>query len=57
VNGSQRFGHITVGNSGATGVSMTQAAFDQANRVMKDLMYNVVGPMFYYGNPPEVSLD
>jgi spermidine dehydrogenase len=52
VKGRQRFGRITIANSDAAGVSMTQAAFDQANRAVKELMYNVVDPMFYYSNPP-----
>jgi len=51
VKGRQRFGRITIANSDAAGVSMTQAAFDQANRAVKELMYNVVDPMFYYSNP------
>lgn len=52
VKGRQRFGRITIANSDAAGVSMTQAAFDQANRAVKELMYNVVDPMFYFSNPP-----
>jgi len=52
VKGRQRFGRITIANSDAAGVSMTQAAFDQANRAVKELIYNVVEPTFYFSNPP-----
>jgi spermidine dehydrogenase len=52
VRGRQRFGRITIANSDAAGVSMTQAAFDQANRAVKELIYNVVEPTFYFSNPP-----
>jgi spermidine dehydrogenase len=51
VKGRQRFGRITIANSDAAGVSMTQAAFDQANRAVKELLYNVVEPTFYFSNP------
>jgi spermidine dehydrogenase len=52
VTGRQRFGRITIANSDAAGVSMTQAAYDQANRAVKELIYNVVEPTFYFSNPP-----
>ena len=52
VRGRQRFGRITIANSDAAGVSMTQAAFDQANRAVKDLLYDVIEPSFYFSNPP-----
>jgi spermidine dehydrogenase len=52
VKGRQRFGRITIANSDAAGVSMTQAAFDQANRAVKELLYDVVQPTFYFSNPP-----
>ncbi|HWJ34205.1 MAG TPA: hypothetical protein VNR70_03005, partial [Steroidobacteraceae bacterium] len=52
VKGRQRFGRITIANSDAAGVSMTQAAFDQANRAVKELVYNVLEPTFYFSNPP-----
>jgi spermidine dehydrogenase len=51
VKGRQRFGRIAIANSDAAGVSMTQAAFDQANRAVKELVYNVVEPIFYFSNP------
>jgi spermidine dehydrogenase len=52
VKGRQRFGRITIANSDAAGVSMTQAAIDQANRAVKELIYDVVRPTFYFSNPP-----
>jgi len=52
VKGRQRFGRITIANSDAAGVSMTQAAFDQANRAVKELIDDVVQPTFYFSNPP-----
>jgi spermidine dehydrogenase len=51
VKGRQRFGRITIANSDAAGVSMTQAAFDQANRAVKELLYDVIEPTFYFSNP------
>jgi spermidine dehydrogenase len=51
VKGRQRFGRIAIANSDAAGVSMTQAAFDQANRAVKELLYDVVEPTFYFSNP------
>jgi len=52
VKGRQRFGRIAIANSDAAGVSMTQAAYDQANRAVKELIDNVVEPTFYFSNPP-----
>lgn len=52
VKGRQRFGRIAIANSDAAGVALTQAAFDQANRAVKDLLYNVVEPVFSTANPP-----
>jgi spermidine dehydrogenase len=51
IKGRQRFGRIAIANSDAAAVSMTQAAFDQANRAVKELLYNVIDPTFYYSNP------
>ena len=51
VRGRRRFGRIAIANSDAAGVSMTQAAFDQANRAVKELVYDVIQPTFYFSNP------
>jgi spermidine dehydrogenase len=51
IKGRQRFGRIAIANSDAAAVSMTQAAFDQANRAVKELLYDVVEPTFYFSNP------
>lgn len=51
VKGRRRFGRITIANSDAAGVSMNQAAFDQANRAVKELLYDVIDPTFYFSNP------
>jgi spermidine dehydrogenase len=51
VKGRQRFGRIAIANSDAAGVSLTQAAFDQANRAVKELLNDVVDPTFYFSNP------
>jgi len=51
VKGRRRFGRITIANSDAAGVSLTQAAFDQANRAVKELLYEVIEPTFYFSNP------
>jgi spermidine dehydrogenase len=51
VKGRQRFGRIAIANSDAAGVSLTQAAFDQANRAVKELLYDVIEPTFYFSNP------
>ena len=34
---SQKFGRITIANSDASGVCLTQAAFDQAHRAVDEL--------------------
>jgi spermidine dehydrogenase len=49
--GRQRFGRIAIANSDAAGISMTQAAFDQANRAVKELLSDVIPPTFYFNNP------
>jgi spermidine dehydrogenase len=51
VKGRQRFGRIAIANSDAAGVSLAQAAIDQANRATKELLYDVVQPTFYFSNP------
>jgi spermidine dehydrogenase len=51
VVGRKRFGRIAIANSDSAGVSMAQAAFDQANRAVKDLIYEVLEPTFYFSNP------
>jgi spermidine dehydrogenase len=51
VRGRRRFGRIAIANSDAAGVSLTQAAIDQANRAVKELLYDVVQPTFYFSNP------
>ena len=52
VKGRQRFGRIAIANSDAAGVALTQAALDQANRAVKDLLYNVIQPVFSEDTPP-----
>lgn len=49
--GRLRFGQITIANADAAGVSMNQAAFDQASRAVEELLYDVLDPTFYYKNP------
>jgi spermidine dehydrogenase len=51
VKGRRRFGRITIANSDAAGVAMNQAAFDQANRAVKELLYDVIEPTFYFVAP------
>jgi spermidine dehydrogenase len=51
VRARKRFGRIAIANSDASGVSMTQAAFDQANRAVRELLTDVVRPEFYIKNP------
>lgn len=46
VRGRQRFGRITVANSDAAGVALTQAAFDQANRAVREILTDVIRPDF-----------
>ena len=49
IRARQRFGRITIANSDAAGTAMTQAAFDQANRAVKELLYDVIRPVFSIG--------
>jgi spermidine dehydrogenase len=51
VKGRRRFGRITIANSDAAGVAMNQAALDQANRAVKELLYDVIEPTFYFVAP------
>jgi spermidine dehydrogenase len=51
VRARQRFGRIAIANSDAAGICMTQAAFDQANRAVRELVSDVVRPEFYIRNP------
>jgi hypothetical protein len=44
VRGRRRFGRIAIANSDAAGVSLTQAAVDQANRAVRELIVDVVRP-------------
>ena len=53
VRGRRRFGRIAIANSDAAGVSLTQAAFDQANRAVRELISDVVRPQFYLLNPEQ----
>jgi spermidine dehydrogenase len=53
VQARSRFGRIAIANSDAAGVSMTQAAFDQANRAVRELITDVVRPDFYSNNPEQ----
>ena len=48
VVGRQRFGRITVANSDAAAISLTQAAFDQAHRAVQELLTDVIRPEFQY---------
>jgi spermidine dehydrogenase len=51
VKGRRRFGRIAIANSDAAGVSLTQAAFDQAHRAVNELLQDVIQPTFYLNNP------
>lgn len=51
VQARQRFGRITIANSDSAGIAMTQAAFDQADRAVRELLTDVVRPQFYVRNP------
>ena len=51
VKGRQRFGRITIANSDAAGIAMTQAAFDQANRAVKEMLDAVIQPDFSKTDP------
>ena len=48
VRGRQRFGRITIANSDAAAICLTQAAFDQANRAVNELLDDVLRPEFQY---------
>lgn len=48
VRGRKRFGRITIANSDAAAVCLTQAAFDQAHRAVQELLTDVVRPEFQY---------
>ena len=48
VKGRKRFGRITVANSDAAAVCLTQAAFDQAHRAVGELLTDVIRPEFQY---------
>ena len=48
VLGRKRFGRIAIANSDAAATSMTQAAFDQAHRAVRELMTDVIRPEFLY---------
>jgi len=46
VMGRKRFGRITISNSDAAAISLTQAAFQQSNRAVNELIDDVVRPVF-----------
>ena len=48
VQGRKRFGRITIANSDAAAVCLTQAAFDQAHRAVQELLTDVIRPEFQY---------
>jgi spermidine dehydrogenase len=48
VRGRKRFGRITIANSDAAAVSLTQAAFDQGHRAVQELLNDVIRPEFEY---------
>ncbi len=48
VVGRQRFGRITIANSDAAAISLTQAAFEQAHRAVQELLTDVIRPEFQY---------
>ena len=48
VQGRQRFGRITIANSDAAAICLTQAAFDQAHRAVNELLTDVLRPEFQY---------
>jgi spermidine dehydrogenase len=43
ITARQRFGHITIANSDASGVDLVQTAFDEAFRAVRDLEPNRYG--------------
>ena len=48
VLGRKRFGRIAIANSDAAAVCLTQAAFDQAHRAVRELITDVIRPEFQY---------
>jgi len=48
VRGRQRFGRIAIANSDSAAICLTQAAFEQSNRAVNELLNNVVRPTFDY---------
>jgi spermidine dehydrogenase len=50
VVGRKRLGRIAIANSDASGISMTQAAFDQGNRAVRELLTEVIRPQFWEEN-------
>jgi spermidine dehydrogenase len=46
VVGRQRFGRITISNSDAAATSLTQAAFQQSNRAVNEIINDIVRPVF-----------
>ncbi len=48
VQGRKRFGRITIANSDAAAICLTQAAFDQAHRAVNELLTDVLRPEFQY---------
>ena len=50
--GRKRFNLITIANSDASGVALTQAAIDQANRAVNEIVQDLVQPQpdFEFGS-------
>ena len=46
VVGRKRFGRITIANSDAAAVSLTQAAFQQSNRAVNEVITDIVRPVY-----------
>ncbi len=46
VVGRKRFGRITISNSDAAATSLTQAAFQQSNRAVNEIIDDIVRPVF-----------
>lgn len=44
--GRKRFGLITIANSDAGAICLTQCAFDQANRAVNEILTDVIRPQF-----------
>ena len=53
VRARKRFGRIAIANSDAAGVSLMQAAFDQGNRAVRELITDVIRPEFFSCNPEQ----